>query len=129
MWGTKKGAALVRMADLLPTIQDRTQENILLEHIRKSHPDHKQPHIIDLTKDCPSPKDVQLSFLKLRDLCVPEHTRSFKNQDFKFCGLLDSTKWMTHVSTCLSKAVEAVTYIDNNGSTVVLQEGILYTFP
>lgn len=112
------------MADLLPTIQDRTQENILLEHIRKSHPDHKQPYIIDLTKECPSPKDVQLSFLKLRDLCVPENTRSFKNQDFKFYGLLDSTKWMTYVSTCLSKAVETVIQIHYKGSTVVLQEGM-----
>lgn len=123
MWGTPKGAALVRMADLLPTIQDRTQENILLEHIRKSHPEKRQPHIIDLTKDCPSPKEVQTSFLKLRELCAPDSTRLFKSQDFKFYGLLDSTKWMSHVSTCLAKAVEAADQIHDNFSTVVLQEG------
>ncbi|EEZ98180.1 myotubularin-related protein 10-B [Tribolium castaneum] len=122
VWGTARGAALVRMADLLPTIQDRTQENTLLEHIRKSHPEKKQPHIIDLTKECPSPKEIQTSFLKLRDLCVPENTRIFKSQDFKFYGLLDSTKWISYVSTCLSKAVEAVRQINNN-TTVVLQEG------
>ena len=117
------------MADLLPTIQDRTQENILLEHIRKSHPEKKQPYIIDLTKECPSPKEIQLSFLKLRDLCVPENTRTFKSQDFKFYGLLDSTKWMSHVSTCLSKALEAVNQIYDETSTVVLQEGKFYSFP
>jgi myotubularin-related protein 10/11/12 len=123
VWGTSTGAALVRMADLLPTIQDRTQENMLLEHIRKSHPEKKQPYIIDLSKECPSPKEIQSSFLKLRDLCVPENLRTFKNQDFKFYGLLDSTKWMSHVSTCLSKALEAVNQILDQTSTVVLQEG------
>lgn len=122
MWGTQEGAALVRMADLLTTIPDRTQENTLLEHIRKSHPDKTQPHIIDLTKECPSPKEIQTSFLKLRDLCVPENTRIFKSQDFKFYGLLDSTKWINHVSTCLTKALEAVRQI-NKKITVVLQEG------
>ncbi|RZC43222.1 uncharacterized protein BDFB_001366 [Asbolus verrucosus] len=123
VWGTPRGAALVRMADLLPTIQDRMQENILLEHIRKSHPEKKQPYIIDLTKECPSPKEIQASFLKLRELCVPENTRTFKSQDFKFYGLLDATKWMTHVSTCLTKALEAANQIYEHTSTVVLQEG------
>jgi myotubularin-related protein 10/11/12 len=116
------------MADLLPTIQDRTQENMLLEHIRKSHPEKKQPYIIDLSKECPSPKEIQSSFLKLRDLCVPENLRTFKNQDFKFYGLLDSTKWMSHVSTCLCKALEAVNQILDQTSTVVLQEGALLRF-
>ncbi|XP_050515463.1 myotubularin-related protein 10-B [Diabrotica virgifera virgifera] len=121
VWGTSKGAALVRMADLLPTISDRTEENILLEHIRKSHPAIKEPHIIDLSS--PTPKDVQTSYLKLRDLCTPDSTRVFKNQDFKFYGLLDSTKWLLHVSTCLTKALEAADYLNSHESTVVLQEG------
>lgn len=122
VWGTAHGAALVRMADLLATIPDRTQENTILEHIRKSHPEKRQPYIIDLTKDCPTPKDIQLSFQKLRDLCVPENTRIFKNQDFKFYGLLDNTKWMWYVSVCLTKAKEAAEKLSHN-ITVVLQEG------
>lgn len=121
VWGTPKGAALVRMADLLPTITDRTEENKLLEHIRKSHPEKKPPYIIDLTN--PSPKEINSSYLKLRDLCTPENPRIFKQQDFKFYGLLDSTKWLTHVSTCLSKAVEAAEQLEKYNSTVVLQEG------
>ncbi|XP_023019760.2 myotubularin-related protein 10-A isoform X1 [Leptinotarsa decemlineata] len=121
VWGTSKGAALVRMADLLPAIMDRTEENKLLEHIRKSHPDKKPPHIIDLSS--PTPKDIQVSFLKLRELCTPDNTRIFKSQDFKFYGLLDGTKWLSHVSTCLTKAMEAADKISMHGSTVVLQEG------
>lgn len=111
------------MADLLPAITDRTQENIMLEHIRRSHPEKKQPYIIDLTKDCPSPKEIQSSYLKLRDLCAPDSTKTFKSQDFKFYGLLDSTKWLQHVSLCLTKAAEAADRISEENSTVVLQEG------
>ncbi|XP_030752601.1 myotubularin-related protein 10-A [Sitophilus oryzae] len=121
VWGTAKGAALVRMADLLPTITDRTEENKLLEHIRKSHPEKKPPHIIDLST--PNPKEIQSSYLKLRDLCTPDTPSKFKQQDFKFYALLDSTKWLNHVATCLSKAVEAAKKIDKENCTVVLQEG------
>ncbi|ERL87170.1 myotubularin-related protein 10-A [Dendroctonus ponderosae] len=121
VWGTKGGAALVRMADLLPTITDRTEENKLLEHIRKSHPDKQPPHIVDLTS--PSPKDIYTSYLKLRELCTPDNPRLFKHQDFKFYGLLDATKWLTHVSTCLTKAKDAAEKISNRNCTVVLQEG------
>ncbi|XP_045468670.1 myotubularin-related protein 10-A [Harmonia axyridis] len=123
VWGTPLGAALVRMADLLPTITDRTQENALLEHIRKSHPDKKPPYLIDLGKDCPSPKDVHNSYVKLRDLCVPDSTRQFKQQDYKFYGLLDNSRWLAYVSTCLGKAVEAAEQLSVHNSTVVLQEG------
>ncbi|XP_050293737.1 myotubularin-related protein 10-B [Anthonomus grandis grandis] len=121
VWGTVNGAALVRMANLLPTIVDNTEENKLLEHIRKSHPKKKQPQIFDLSN--PSPKDIYTSYLKLRDLCTPESPRVFKNQDWKFYGLLDSTKWLSHVSTCLTKAHEAAKQIHWNNCTIVLQEG------
>lgn len=111
------------MADLLPTIADRTEENKLLEHIRKSHPNKKQPHIIDLSN--PSPRDITSSFNKFRDLCVPDNIRTFKSQDYKFYGLLDGTKWLHHVSTCLTKALEAATELNVRECTVVLQEGRL----
>lgn len=109
------------MADLLPGLNDRTEENKLLEHIRKSHPEKRPPHIIDLSS--PSPKEIQSSYLKLRDLCTPDTPSKFKQQDFKFYASLDSTKWLSHVATCLSKAVEAATRICSENCTVVLQEG------
>ncbi|KAL3276331.1 hypothetical protein HHI36_011714 [Cryptolaemus montrouzieri] len=123
VWGTPFGAALVRMAELLPTITDRVQENTLLEHIRRSHPDKKPPYLIDLGKECPSPKDINASYIKLRDLCVPENTRQFKQQDFKFYGLLDNSKWLNYISICLGKAVEAADQLSKQNSTIVLQEG------
>lgn len=80
---------------------------------------------MDLTKDCPSPKDVYLSFCKLRELCTPDNIRLFKTQDFKFYGLLDNTKWLLYVSICLTQAVKAAEELSEpNATTVVLQEGI-----
>lgn len=128
VWGTPEGASLVRMSDILPTITDRTQENIMLEHVRKSHVEKRQPCIMDLSKECPSPKEIQSSYLKLRDLFIPDSIRTFKIQDFKFYGLLDSTKWLLYVSVCLSKACEAAKEMcSNNAITVVLQEGRSFT--
>lgn len=124
MWSSPQGAALVRMAEILPTITDRTQENALLESIRKTHKDKRPPFLLELSKECPSPKEVHISFCKLRDLCTPDSIRLFKAQDFKFYGLLDNTKWLLYVSTCLTKAAEAAEKIsDVNSTTVVLQEG------
>ncbi|KAF6208274.1 hypothetical protein GE061_016728 [Apolygus lucorum] len=70
-WSSPTGCSLVRMADLMPTVTDRSQENIMLEYVRTSHPKHSQPIIIDLTKDMPTPKDILWSFNKLRELCMP----------------------------------------------------------
>ncbi|XP_025829876.1 myotubularin-related protein 10-B-like [Agrilus planipennis] len=123
VWSAPSGAALVRMSDILPTITDRTQENVMLEHVRKSHAEKRQPHIMDLSRECPTPKEVQSSYMKLRDLCAPENIKTFKIQDYKFCGLLENTKWLQHVSTCLTKAAEGADLICNpEPTTVVLQE-------
>lgn len=112
------------MADILPTISDRTQENIMLEHVRKSHSEKRQPYILDLGKDCPTTKEIQSSYVKLRELCSPESVRVFKSQDFKLYGMLDNSKWLHHVSTCLTQASLAATEMAQpNPCTVVLQEG------
>ncbi|GLH04981.1 Uncharacterized protein GBIM_10624 [Gryllus bimaculatus] len=119
-WGTKQGAALVRMADLLPTITERTQENTMLEHVRKSHPTRRQPLLLDLGKDLPTPRDVQTSFLKLRDLCAPDNLRQFQIQEKDFLTQLESSRWLHLISACLHKSVDAAEAMQN-GSTVVLQ--------
>lgn len=43
----------------------------MLESVRKSHPRKTPPTVIDLTKDVPSPRDIEHSYTKLRDLCSP----------------------------------------------------------
>ncbi|XP_026289690.1 myotubularin-related protein 10-A isoform X2 [Frankliniella occidentalis] len=142
-WSSSHGAALVRMADLLPTITDRmlviqpsvirhsglsniipetrTPENIMLENVRKGHPQRTQPELMELTQDLPSPKDVYGSYCKLRDLCTPDNVRQFWIQDNHFLSQVESSKWLTTVSACLTKAAKAATFLQDN-ITVVLQE-------
>jgi len=60
------------------------KENVMLENVRKSHPQRKQPLLLDLSRDLPSPKDVQISYMKLRELCAPgEKFNSVFNCSFK----------------------------------------------
>ncbi|XP_017786863.1 PREDICTED: myotubularin-related protein 10-B-like, partial [Nicrophorus vespilloides] len=120
VWGTEH-AALVRMPDLLPSLTDRVQENILITQVHKSHP-RTQPIIVDLSRDCPTPKEVQSSYSKLKNLCTPDSVRVYKAQDFKFYGLLDQSKWLHHISMCLSKAVECAKVLVDDTTTVILQE-------
>lgn len=76
-WGTNEGAALVRMADMLPGINDRAQENTMLERVRKAHPKLWQPQIFDLQKSLPNARDVQLAFCKLREIASPGTALNF----------------------------------------------------
>lgn len=69
-WSTLNGATLSRKADVVDP-SNLTQENAMLEIVRKSHPDRLRPFIVDLTKTLPSPKDINQSFIKLRELCAP----------------------------------------------------------
>ncbi|OXU27288.1 hypothetical protein TSAR_008542 [Trichomalopsis sarcophagae] len=120
-WSNEQGAALVKMSELCPSITERTQENIMLENIRKSHPRKLQPEIIELSKDI-SVKAVSSSFSKFVHLCSPESVRQFLIQENNFYSLLESTKWLKYVSYCLQKSVEASELL-NSGVPVILQEG------
>lgn len=70
-------AALVRMAELMPTISNSIHENQMIEFVRTCNPNKKQPHILELSKCLPSVQDVFASYTKLKELCTPETTRKF----------------------------------------------------
>lgn len=113
VWSAINGAALVRMAEIVPTITERTQENIMLENVRKSHPSKKQPDVIDLSKDCPNPKDVHSAYLRLRDLCTPETVRQFWIQDGKFLSSIENSKWFLYLSQSLKKSLYAAEQLND----------------
>lgn len=138
-WSTVKGATLSRKADVVDS-SNLTQENAMLEIVRKSHPGLKRPFIMDLTKSLPSPKDVNQSFIKLRELCAPglfiqvyilindvlncyyfliESARQFWVQDNHFYSLLETSKWLQYVSDCLSSALETADKLNCNISVVL----------
>lgn len=69
-WSNSSGAALVKMSELIPTITERTQENIMLENIRKSHPQKLPMVVLDLNKEI-NVKSVATGFAKFVTLCSP----------------------------------------------------------
>lgn len=73
-----ENAALVRMAELMPTITDTRQENKILEIVRRCDPLMRQPYIMELSKILPNNHDVQISYTKLRDLFTPDTTSQFR---------------------------------------------------
>ncbi|XP_024943809.1 myotubularin-related protein 10-B [Cephus cinctus] len=119
-WSNERGAALVRMSELHPTITERTQENTMFENIRKSHPQILAPIVIELNKDI-SVKSVAAGYSKFVSLCSPENIRQFWLQDNNFYSLLESTRWLKYISYSLEKAVEASEHL-NLGTSVILQE-------
>lgn len=73
-----ENASLIRMADLLETAgTDRTEENAILECIRKSNPLRRAPQIIELDKILPSIQDVYQSYVKIMEIMAPETDRNF----------------------------------------------------
>uniref|UniRef100_A0A182QGP7 Myotubularin phosphatase domain-containing protein n=1 Tax=Anopheles farauti TaxID=69004 RepID=A0A182QGP7_9DIPT len=120
VWG-HKDAALVRLAELNPDITNTTVENILLEHVRRCDPQKRQPRLLELYKILPSIQDVNLSYIKLRDLCTPDNDQQFMAQDSRFYSLLEKSYWLLYVSLCL-KHSDAAAKMLRDGQTVVLQE-------
>ncbi|XP_055537349.1 myotubularin-related protein 10-B [Wyeomyia smithii] len=114
-------AALVRMAELSAEIASFTVENTMLEHVRKCDPMKKPPHLMELSKLLPSIQEVNISYHKLRKLCIPENDHEFMVQDSRFHTLLDKTYWLLYVSVCLKQSVGAAKMM-LSGCTVVLQE-------
>lgn len=114
-------AALLRMAELKPSVQDTKVENITLELVRKCHPEKKSPRILQLTERLPSIQDVQRAYLKFRRICTAEGPQQFLQHDAKFLSLLEKSNWLFYVSLCMRYACEAAEDL-RSGVTCVLQE-------
>lgn len=78
-WSNNRGAALVKMSELMPTIAERTQENIMLENIRKSHPSKLAMAVFDLNKEI-NVKSIAVGFSKFIALCSPGLFNNFMHQ-------------------------------------------------
>ncbi|KAL7635788.1 UNVERIFIED_CONTAM: hypothetical protein RMT77_013605 [Armadillidium vulgare] len=123
-WGTPRGAALVRMAQVSPNISSNTSvENELMKLIHKSHPSKVQPTILDLDNLLPSLKNVQSAYNKLKELHTPDSTSSFSESEKSYLSKWQTSGWLWHVQACLELASNASSAIALRNSSVILQEG------
>uniref|UniRef100_T1IWR3 Galactose-1-phosphate uridylyltransferase n=1 Tax=Strigamia maritima TaxID=126957 RepID=T1IWR3_STRMM len=121
-WSLPDGCAVVRSAGIHPGITDSRAMAVMLDVIRSTHPLKKFPHIVDLDSLLPNLKDIQQSYMKLKDLCVSDTTTQFWEQDVRYFSLLENTKWLSTVATCLSISKELALFVYQSQSIVFLQE-------
>ena len=101
----------------------------MLEHVRKSHPNLREPRILELDKSMPALQEIQASWCKFRDTCCSptDNIPKFWEQDAKFLSLLNNSRWPHHVMFCLRIATRVVEAICYHQVSVVLQ-GFYYSF-
>ncbi|XP_077870447.1 myotubularin-related protein 10-B-like [Saccoglossus kowalevskii] len=121
-WTHKNGSSLYRMVPLrMDTTQDHHEQRMLAA-VKESHP-KKLPSVwIDVEKSCPTIAYLQSSYLKLKDLCVPESMKSFMNIDDKWYSQVDSTRWLHYTRKCLQTAIKTASALRNQGKSVIIKE-------
>ena len=74
----------------------------MVNAVKMAHPKQEHPKMYDLAKLLPNIKDIQTSYEKMKDLCMP--------------GTLYFThgKWHEDVSTCSKKCQDCVFLIINH---------------
>uniref|UniRef100_A0A8C4WL88 Myotubularin related protein 11 n=1 Tax=Gopherus evgoodei TaxID=1825980 RepID=A0A8C4WL88_9SAUR len=79
---------------------------------------HAQCVIVETAVDLPSPAEIQLSYLKLRALCLPDSSVA----DEKWLSALEGTRWLEHVRACVRKACEVAALLAERSRSIMLQE-------
>ncbi|ELU13417.1 hypothetical protein CAPTEDRAFT_222446 [Capitella teleta] len=116
------GAALVRMPFLLPNSEMEDLEAKMLTAVKISHPEQKAPKVYSLLEMLPTIRDIQVSYEKLRVLCMPTTLKDVESTDVVWYSELCNTKWMYSVYTLLKLSLRIVDYISNEGFSVVIKE-------
>ncbi|XP_006902999.1 PREDICTED: myotubularin-related protein 10 [Elephantulus edwardii] len=118
-WSHTNGSALVRMALIKDVLQQRKIDQRICNAITKSHPQRSDVYKSDLDKALPTIHDVQVAFVKLKQLCVNE---LFEETEEKWLSSLESCRWLEYVRIFLKHSAELVYILESKHLSVILQE-------
>ncbi|XP_030432697.1 myotubularin-related protein 10 [Gopherus evgoodei] len=118
-WNHSNGSALVRMANIKDVLQQRKIDQRICNAITRSHPQRSDVHKSDLDKCLPNIQEIQVAFIKLKQLCVNE---PFEETEEKWLSSLENTRWLEYVRSFLKHSAELVYMLDSKHVSVVLQE-------
>lgn len=121
-WGLPSGCALVRMAAVDPAISETSQELSMIEAISSAHPHQYPARVIDVESSCPTIREIQNSYLKLREMCMPATPHEFWEQDSHYFTSLESSRWLHHISACLQISLQISIMLCQNKQSVIIQE-------
>ncbi|XP_067131260.1 myotubularin-related protein 10-B [Centruroides vittatus] len=121
-WGLPSGCALVRMAAADPAISETGQESSMIEAVSSAHPHQYPARVIDVESNCPFVREIQNSYLKLREICMPSTPHEFWEQDSHYLSALESSRWLHHISACLQTSLQIAITLCQNKHSVIIQE-------
>ncbi|XP_041372707.1 myotubularin-related protein 10-A-like isoform X2 [Gigantopelta aegis] len=116
------GANLVRMSQICPESEFKDFENKMLSAVRSASAGCKDLVIVDLSKQCPSVRDLQSSFDKLKDICMSDCLKDFISQEMAWYSSLENSQWLLNISRCFQCVANAVNKISIRCQSVVLKE-------
>ncbi|XP_030042830.1 myotubularin-related protein 11 isoform X2 [Microcaecilia unicolor] len=117
-WHHPCGSDLLRVAGFQPDTDPEKEDVRTVEVMMLAN--HSQCVIVDTMDNMPNLLDLQLSYLKLRALCVNDIYLTVSDE--KWFSTLESTRWLDYVRSCLKKASEVSSLLVDRCRSVVLQE-------
>ncbi|XP_069074335.1 myotubularin-related protein 11 isoform X2 [Pleurodeles waltl] len=117
-WRHPGGSDLLRAANFQPNTDPEKEDLRFVEMLMFAN--HSQCVIVDTVDELPNLAEIQMSYLKLRSLCMNEN--SVAGSDEKWLSSLEGTHWLDYVRSCLKKASDISCLIAERCRSVVLQE-------
>ncbi|XP_060569677.1 myotubularin-related protein 12-like isoform X2 [Ruditapes philippinarum] len=94
----------------------------MLDAVKVAGNHRNSPAVIDVAESCPSCRDVQEGFVKLKKLFMTDSEQEFYVQDMSWYSSLDNTKWLSMVAKCLKASHDIVTIVTNKRSVVIQEQ-------
>nr|XP_009861278.1 myotubularin-related protein 10 [Ciona intestinalis] len=122
-WSFVNGCSIVRSSELRSESEVGGQMEVKFHAaIQSTGSESRNIRVIDLSKQCPNPIQIQQSFIKLRNLCMPASESEYWESDGHWFSLVHNSKWLHHVNTMLSVANDVCMWMNVKEHHVVVKE-------
>lgn len=125
-WSSQHGAALFKMASLPKEVDDSSiqEQRAFLASVEKTlhRPPYEEVRIEDLSVTLPSLSEIQMAYVRFKQLFLIDNSTDFWDTDSKWFSLLHTSNWLEMIRQCLKKSIEVIEYLENQRINVVLKE-------
>ncbi|KAG8599134.1 hypothetical protein GDO81_002890 [Engystomops pustulosus] len=125
-WSSQNGGALYKMSSLPKEVDDFAiqEQRSFLDSVEKTlhRPPLEEVRIEDLSVTLPSLSEIQVAYVRFKQLFLIDNCTDFWDTDSKWFSLLNTSNWLEIVRQCLKKSIEVIEYLENQKINVVLKE-------
>jgi len=83
---------------------------------------------VNVDNVCPSLNMLQESFVKLQKVCMIKSMKDYWHGDSTWLSLIEDSKWMAYICTCLQLAYNVTTTIKDERSSVIVNDATGHDF-